>query len=273
MSTENIKLGVCNVFFDGVDLGLTKGGVEVSVSTETYEVTVDQYGATPVDELIRGRSVMARVPLVETTLENMTRIMPGSRLITDGAFSTGTVTFTTSAPVSGDYVEVMGQRFTFRTNPTKQHDVAIPADINAAGEVLADEINGAVIPVYATVTSAGEVTITANSKTADSDVAINVSGTNITATGMTGGADPTSARVDVTTGINISMLEISKKLLLRPIGTLGEDDFIIHKAATAGALDFSYSTDSERIYNTEFKGYISPDGGGFLFSVGDEAAN
>lgn len=37
---KNIKLGACKVSFGGVDLGYTKGGVQVEVATETLKVTV-----------------------------------------------------------------------------------------------------------------------------------------------------------------------------------------------------------------------------------------
>ncbi len=37
-NTENVKLGPCKITYDGVDLGYTKGGVEVTVETSTYEV-------------------------------------------------------------------------------------------------------------------------------------------------------------------------------------------------------------------------------------------
>lgn len=80
---KNIKLGVCRVLFDGKDLGFTKGGVEVSVETETHEVMVDQTGQTPVNEFIMGRTVTVSCPLAETTLENMMAIMPGAKLVTD----------------------------------------------------------------------------------------------------------------------------------------------------------------------------------------------
>lgn len=82
--TQNVKLGVCTVTFDGVDLGYTQGGVEVSVTTDTHEVQVDQFGTTPINELIMGRSVMVKVPMAETTLENLVKIMPGATLVTDG---------------------------------------------------------------------------------------------------------------------------------------------------------------------------------------------
>lgn len=82
--TKNVKLGVCLVYFGDEDLGYTKGGVEVEVATETHEVQVDQFGKSPVDEVIMGRTVTAKVPLAETTLENIVKIMPGAKLVGSG---------------------------------------------------------------------------------------------------------------------------------------------------------------------------------------------
>lgn len=81
--TRNVKLGVCLVTFDGTDLGYTKGGVEVAVSTETHKVEVDQFGKTAINESIMGRACSVKVPLAETTVENLVATMPGSTLITD----------------------------------------------------------------------------------------------------------------------------------------------------------------------------------------------
>jgi hypothetical protein len=81
--TRNVKLGVCQLFYDGVDLGYTKGGVEVSVSTETHKVEVDQFGKTPINESIMARTCMVKAPLAETTLANLVAIMPGASLVTD----------------------------------------------------------------------------------------------------------------------------------------------------------------------------------------------
>lgn len=78
MGTENIKLGACDVVYDSVDIGLTKGGVTLEVSTETYKVTVDQFGETSVSESIIARNVTVTVPLVETSLDNLVATMPGA---------------------------------------------------------------------------------------------------------------------------------------------------------------------------------------------------
>lgn len=271
-STKNVKLGTCNVFFDGKDLGLTKGGVEVEVATSTHEVTVDQHGNTPIGELITGRTVSATVPLVETTLDNLLSIMPGSTLVTDGDFAVGTVTFSAGAPASGDKITVSGKTFTYRTAPKSALDMAIPADHTAAAEAFADIVNGSVLPVYATVSGA-VVTITAENRgVADNTpiTAVFATPANIATVDMAGGVDVTSARVRVSTGVNINLLDVAKELKLRPIGTTGMDDFIIEKAACPGAMSFTYNVDQERIYNAAFKGYV--DDQGDLFSVGEETA-
>lgn len=72
----NVKLGVCNVSFDGVDLGHTKGGVVVTYEAKTHEKTVDLYGESPVDIDVIGESLKAVVPLAELTVANLGVAMP-----------------------------------------------------------------------------------------------------------------------------------------------------------------------------------------------------
>jgi len=86
--TANVKLGVCKITFGGVDLGYTKGGVEVDVTTDTHEVTVDQFGESVINEYVTKRDIKVKAPLAETTLENLVAIMPGSSLIVDGVDAT-----------------------------------------------------------------------------------------------------------------------------------------------------------------------------------------
>lgn len=166
-STENVKLGVCSVLFDAVDLGFTKGGVEVEVQTTTHEVKVDQTGETPINELITGRTVNVKVPLAETTLDNLVKIMPGATLVVDGV-------------------------------------------------------------------------------------------------------DADKKKVVVKTGVSTSLLAVAKKLVLRPKGTTGEDDFTVYKAACPGALNFAYKLDDERVFMANFKGYAGANDE--IFSVGDDTA-
>lgn len=169
-NTQNVKLGVCRVTFGGTDLGFTKGGVEVSVETQTHEVTVDQMGDTPINEYITSRSCTVTVPLAETTLENLVKVMPGATLVTD------------------------------TTESTKKY-VTVP-----------------------------------------------------TATGQ-------------------SLLKVAQVLILHPIANADNDksdDFTVMRAATAGAMSYSYKLDDERIFSCEFKAYADEDGN--LFKVGDTSA-
>ncbi|WP_151708804.1 hypothetical protein [Acinetobacter brisouii] len=164
---KNVKLGVCKVTFGGTDLGYTKGGVDVTVATETHQVQIDQFGQTPINEYIMGRTVTVKVPMAETTLQNLVAVMPGAKLVGNG-------------------------------------------------EVL---------------------------------------------------------RVDVPTSIGTNLLDFAKELVLHPISKADADkseDFVVPLAATAGALDYGYKLENERIFNCEFKGYPATDGK--LFAIGDPAA-
>ena len=271
-ATENVKLGVCNVLFDGVDLGFTKGGVEVEVATTTHEIKVDQLGETIIGELITGRSVSVSVPLAETTLDNLVAIMPGSELISDGVKATGTVTFVTAAPVNTDSVTIAGTKFEFKTAPSGANDMAIPASITAAATALAAKINASAIPFTATAAGA-VVTVTAKTRGTAGNTAITktaVTASNLTVVGLTGGVNPTKAAVVIGTGVNTNLASVAKTLVLRPIGTTGAEDFTVLKAACPGALSFAYQTDAERIYSANFKGYATDTGR--LAVVGDASA-
>lgn len=274
-STENVKLGVCSVLFDGVDLGFTKGGVEVEVATSTKEITVDQMGETPIGEIIMGRTVQATVPLAETTLDNLVAIMPGSELISDGAKASGTVTFSSSAPVDGDKITLAGVDFTFRTAPVSANDMAIPATIALAAAALAAKINANALDFTASALGP-VVTILAKNRGTDGNVTLTKTAAtpaNITTSGatLTGGVNVTKAQVKVSTGVNINLLKLAKALVLRPKGTNGEDDFTIHRAMCPGALNYAYQFDNERVFSAVFKGYAGADSS--LFAVGDVTAS
>ena len=166
-NAKNVKLGVCEVMYGGEDLGFTKGGVSVSVSTDTHEVKVDQRGDTPINEFVKGRKCTVKVPLAETDMETLMKIMPGA------------------TPIKDD-----------------------------KGKLL---------------------------------------------------------RVDVPTSVGTSLLESAKPLILHPINLPASDkseDFVVFLAGTAGALDFAYKEDDERVFNCEFKAY--PNDKNLLFSIGQQ---
>lgn len=286
-STKNVKLGVCKIYFGGNDLGFTKGGVDVSVETEKYEVNIDQFGVTAINELIQGRDVMVTTPLAETTLENLVAIMPGSKMVqTGGGVATGTITVTTN-PATGETIIVNGATVTFRTALTGVGtEVLIGADQQSTAANLAAALNASADPLIAAATysvAAAVVSVkygnaliygTDGNKSADGNnftIATGTAGVKITVSGakLSGGTNATATRVEVSTGTSIDLLEKARELRLHPIAKADTDkseDFVIPLAGTGGALTFAYKYDEERIYNVEFKGY--PDADGKLFYVG-----
>lgn len=278
--TKNVKLGVCSINFDGQDLGYTQGGVEVSVTTDTHEVEVDQFGKTVVNEIIMKRNVKVKVPLAETTLDNLVKIMPGATLVSDGAKAAGTITIATQ-PTNGQTITVNGKTVTFKTAPAGLLDVLIGATTAATAANLAAVLNASLDVALAVAdysVAANVVTATYGTRSTAGNsftLATGTAGAAVTMSGatLTGGLAVTKARVDVTTGVGVSLLSIAKTLVLHPTANASNDlsdDFVVPLAATAGALQFSYEVDKERTYPVEFTGY--PDGQGKLFYVGDPNA-
>jgi hypothetical protein len=75
-SVNNVRLGVCSVTYNSVDLGHTKGGVEVTYEPTYHDVTVDKYGETIVEKKLIGEKFMAKVPLAEYTIANLKAAIP-----------------------------------------------------------------------------------------------------------------------------------------------------------------------------------------------------
>lgn len=281
--TKNVKLGVCLVTFDGVDLGYTKGGCEVEVKTETKKVMVDQFGNSEINEYILGRTCTVKVPLAETTLGNLTRIMPGATLVGTGAVkASGTVTIG-AVPTTLDAVTVNGLAFTFKTGPvTSPHDISLTGITTAAqaASALAAAIKNSVDPKVTVLTASASgavVTISAaDVGTYGNSYTLTKTGTSPTVSGATlaGGVDASRYKVTVTNGIGTSLLDSAKQLILHPIAAASTDrsqDFVVPLANCGGDLNFSFKLDDERIYTANFTGYPDPSTK-TLFVVGDIGA-
>jgi hypothetical protein len=75
MSFENVKLGYCDVQFGGVNLGLTKGGVELKMNASAQDepkLGLPE-GYAP---RITNVGVEASCPLAELTLANLLQVFP-----------------------------------------------------------------------------------------------------------------------------------------------------------------------------------------------------
>lgn len=79
---DSIKLGVCDCYWTPaptatvtnpgeIFLGLTKGGVELTYTPEFHDMSVDQYGKTPVDSVLVGETVVTKIPLAETDMAKL----------------------------------------------------------------------------------------------------------------------------------------------------------------------------------------------------------
>ena len=280
-NTENVKLGVCQIFFDGIDLGYTKGGVEVEVTSETKKVEVDQFGKTPIDEIIMSRAVSVKAPLAETTLENLVRTMPGARLESvGGAKANGTITIA-SQPAADDTVVINGSTFTFKAGAANG---AAQVLIGGNAAATAQNLLAKILASQDVKTKPAEYTIAGAVITVRYDeegfegngFTLAKTGAGVTVSGatLTGGADGTNKRVVVPTGIGRSLLRTAKELRLHPKdrdASDKSDDFVIPKANTAGGLTFAYNFENERVFSTTFMGYPDAETE-TLFYVGNDAA-
>lgn len=267
-NTKNVKLGVCWVSFDGVDLGLTKGGVEVEVTTDTYKSMVDQFGQSEINESILKRTVMAKVPLAETHVENLVNIMPGATLIDNSTKQVDTCTIDTAGNSQVYTITLDGVVYSYTSDAS-----ATEGEI-ALGLVAAVNDSGAARSVASTTAIATDVAATVVlTARIGGDVVVVASGADTTTVNTTP-AVVGAKRVQVTNAIGTDLLSIAKKLVIHPKAKPYSDrseDFVIPLAATAGAMSFSYQLEEERVFPIEFVGY--PDSATeLLFEFGDPAA-
>jgi hypothetical protein len=96
---DNLEMGPCTAFFKAADLGLTKGGCEVQIATESTLITADQFGDTAIDEIIKGRKVTVKVPMAERDLAKLVTVIPGSVLVTGTGADLGKKKLTLSSGV------------------------------------------------------------------------------------------------------------------------------------------------------------------------------
>ncbi len=266
--TKNVQVGVCKVFLGGEDLGYTIGGVSVEVTSETFKVEVDQFGKSPISESIMGRTVTAKVPMAETTIEQMVRIMPGAVLSqVGGTKASGSITLGVQ-PTNGQTLVVNGQTVTFKTTVvTAATEVAIGANAAATAANLAAFLEASTIGAIASAnyTASGAVVAVQYSEysTAGNLFTLGAGTSGLTVSGATllGGVASTQKRVTVSDAVGTNLLTIAKELRLHPQGKPDSDtsdDFVIPLAATAGALSFAYQLEEVRVFNCEFSGYPDP---------------
>jgi hypothetical protein len=282
-NTNNVKMGVCKILYKGVDLGYTKGGVEVDVTTGTHTVNIDQFGESVVNQFINKRDIKVTCPLAETTLENLVMTMPGATMKASGAVkASGTITVTTN-PSANDTITVGPATnktvFTFKASATNVNEITIGADATATAANIVATLGASVadgVTDCAYTSAAGVVTVTYDTVGTEGNAwTLAKSSTNIAVSGATlSGGTNGAKRVDVTVGLETgSLLALGGKLVLHPIanGSDTSEDLEIPYAATPGGMKFAYKHNDERIFNVEFMGYPDPTTK-VLFKLGDRLA-
>ncbi len=71
-----VKLGTCQVTFNGTDLGHTIGGCEATYEPMFKAINVDKYGGTDVERILIGEKLSVKIPLAETSIANLAAAMP-----------------------------------------------------------------------------------------------------------------------------------------------------------------------------------------------------
>jgi hypothetical protein len=136
--TTNVKMGVCKVSFGGDDLGFTKGGVELTLETESHPVTVDQFGSTPLSEIITGRTVTIKVPLAETDVDHLIAVIPGATKVTDATTPLGNGIYAKITTAVGSDLKatakVLRLHPTYLVSTDHSEDVVIPL-ANTSGSI------------------------------------------------------------------------------------------------------------------------------------------
>jgi hypothetical protein len=78
------EVGPCQVKFNGVDLGYTKGGVTFAHKEETVKTTYDQTGKNVQNIYGIGGSATVKLALANPTLAQLQPLVPGATIDADG---------------------------------------------------------------------------------------------------------------------------------------------------------------------------------------------
>jgi hypothetical protein len=88
MAGINVPIGPAKVEFDEganlVTFDITKGGIQFKATTNKQDITVDQYGDTPVKSIMKGRTCEVTVPFALHDLEKLSKVIPNSTFTKSG---------------------------------------------------------------------------------------------------------------------------------------------------------------------------------------------
>jgi hypothetical protein len=147
MAGINVPIGAATVEYgEGVDkvvFDITVGGIQLQVQTSVQDVTVDQFGDSPVKSILKGRKCDVTVPFALNDLKRLSVAMPNS-------------TYTKSGTGEGEKIVVMAQAGTDLLAGAKKL-VIKPTDPNAtANDYVTIPLAAAIADPNYTYSATGE---------------------------------------------------------------------------------------------------------------------
>lgn len=83
-TVANIRLGQCDVTYNGQALGLSQGGVEITIKNGVTEVAIDKYGSAPAKAYHAGTRIEIMVGLSEYNYDILVKVLNGAQKIAGG---------------------------------------------------------------------------------------------------------------------------------------------------------------------------------------------
>jgi hypothetical protein len=76
---DNLRIGTFDVYVNNVLQGYTKGGQDVMFNHEYVDMTVDQYGSTPLDKILSGQDLRVTIRYAEITRTTLAAALPDAQ--------------------------------------------------------------------------------------------------------------------------------------------------------------------------------------------------
>jgi hypothetical protein len=76
MNIQNVRMGVCSIVFNGVDVGHTLGGTKVTITRKLTPLKVDKYGDSPVDMVVTDVQMEAEMKIAEPVVALLKNAIP-----------------------------------------------------------------------------------------------------------------------------------------------------------------------------------------------------
>lgn len=120
----NVRMGVCSLNFNSVDVGHTLGGTKVTITRKLTPLKVDKYGDSPVDQVLTDVELKVSTKVAEPVVTLIRQALPES-------------TFTTGA--NGQQVGVgAGEGLSMRNTPGGAAQLVLHPLSKAANDTTED---------------------------------------------------------------------------------------------------------------------------------------